>query len=328
MMNTKTFIMLGLYLGMTQQSWANSSDSAVSVVDSFEKVFGVTEGKRRNHTKGFCFEGVLVPNDISIQQYSDSALFKEQSPVTGRLSHKGGNNHAADDKPGEYGLALAISNALGQKHMMSMNTLDFFPVSTPEAFAELMRAKATGSDAVKEFKQKSPELQNFKAHEAKKTPSLIPYEGHTYNSINSFYLVAADGKKTAVRWAFVPIHTPALVVAASQNFLFENMQKNLRDKKVGWAMQVMFANPEDKVNDASIKWVGKHKTISAATLEVTSISKETDGRCDLINYDPLVLSSGFAASEDPLLQARRTSYALSFAKRVSEKALIEQPLEQ
>jgi catalase len=38
---------------------------------------------------------------------------------------------------------------------MALNTLDFFPVATPEAFAELMYAKSQGSDAVKIFKEKN-----------------------------------------------------------------------------------------------------------------------------------------------------------------------------
>lgn len=292
---------------------------ASSTVDSFEKIFGVTKGKRRNHTKGFCFEGRLEPQDLTIQEYSNSPLFTIASNVIGRLSHKGGNNAAADNKPGEYGMGLSINTADGSTHRMSMNTLDFFPVSTPQAFAELMRAKSIGGEAVKAFKQKSPDLQRFKAHMPNKAKKLTPFEGMTFNSINSFYLVNDKEKHTAVRWSFVPSKPQAIVLPPKQDFFYDNMQHNLRAHGIAWDMVVTLANADDKVDNAALPWSGKHRQIVAAKLKVHSISTEKDGQCDTINFDPLVLSPGFRPSADPLLQARRSSYAISFGKRMSEK---------
>lgn len=292
---------------------------AASTVESFEKLFGVTKGKRRNHTKGFCFDGSLVPTDKSVQLLSSSALFADDSKVVGRLSHKGGNNNAADDSPAEYGLGLSIATAAGATHLMSMNTLDFFPVATPEAFALLMHAKAAGGDAVKNFKAGNKNLQRFSEHGASKTKVLTPYEGSTFNSINSFYLVNADDEKTAIRWSFEPVNKQELVIDASENFFFENLQKNLDDHEVAWNMVVTVANPEDDVDNAAIAWDGEHKTFVAAKLTINSIASEQDGKCDLINFDPLVLAPGFEASADPLLQARRNTYAIGLGKRLSEK---------
>lgn len=294
-----------------------------NVIDSFEKIFGVTEGKRRNHTKGFCFTAELVPLDESIKAYSSSALFTQPAKVIGRLSHKGGNNHAADSKPGEYGMGLSITLASGDQQRMSMNTLDFFPVATPEAFAELMQAKAQGKGAVKKFKSKNTDLQRFKKHMSKKTRELTPYEGTRYNSVNSFYLVSQAGVKTAVRWSFIPEQKQSIVLAPSADFFFDNMQKNLNDHALSWNMEVTIANENDAVNNASIPWQGKHEKIMAAKLNVLSISSEQSGQCADVNFDPLVLAAGFEPSQDPLLQARRNAYAISFGKRLSEKQAIK-----
>ena len=291
---------------------------AANIVDSFEQKFSITKGKRRNHTKGFCFEAELIPKDSAITQYSTSPIFSAKSTVIGRLSHKGGNYHAPDNKPAEYGMGLAITTYSGNIHKMAMNTLDFFPVATVEAFAELMRAKVAGKEAVKAFKANNKDLQRFKAHMATKDKTLTPYEGATYNSINSFYLVDKAGKKQAVRWAFVPRKKQHIVLTPSADFFFDNMQTNLDKHGISWDMVVTFANESDDINNPAISWQGKHKTITAATLNVTSINLEKDGRCDSINYDPLILSSGFAPSQDSMLQARRASYAISFSKRMSE----------
>ena len=288
-------------------------------VDSFETLFGVTKGKRRNHTKGFCFEGTLAPATTDITKLSSSSLFSGVSTVVGRLSHKGGNNAAPDHKHADYGMGLAITSHTGETHLMSMNTLDFFPVATPEAFAELTAAQAEGKDAVKAFKANSPDLQRYKAHAAKQDKTLKPYEGTSYNSVNSFYLINDKDEKTAVRWSFVPAHPQALVVEPKQDFFLENMQQNLDKGEITWNMVVTLANEGDDVDNAAIPWEGDNQQIIAATLKVASVSSEEDGSCDVINYDPLVLSAGFAASNDPLLQARRNAYAVSFARRISEK---------
>lgn len=295
-------------------------DAAESAVHSFEKIFGVTEGKRRNHTKGFCFDAEFIPADPAIRDYTASPIFRQTSPVIGRLSHKGGDNLAADHKPADYGLAIRIDAPDDVVHIINMNTLDFFPVSTPRAFAELMRAKAGGKAAVKAFAKKSRELQAYKKHHARKDRTLRPYEGATYNSVNSFYLVGAGGKRTAIRWSFIPAREQKVVLKPEQDFFFENMKANLAAGDIVWDMVVTLANPGDKVDNANIPWTGEHKTITAAKLKVKAVSTERDGRCDTINYDPLVLSDGFEPSGDPLLAARSISYAISADKRLREKA--------
>lgn len=318
MINSKMIIM-ALLLAATPSAFANDIETAGDGINTFEKLFGVAEGKRRNHTKGFCFSATLTPKNNKILRYSNSSLFAESSNVIGRLSHKGGNYLAADNKPGEYGMGLSITTASNETHLMSMNTLDFFPVSTPEAFAELMHAKVAGSAAVKAFKQNNKDLQRFKAHQSTKTKTLKPYEANTFNSVNSFYLVNDEGKKTAVRWSFVPQVQQELVVAPAQDFLFKNLQQNLENNPVTWNMVITFANPEDDVDNAAIAWNGKHQQLVAAELNIKAIQSEKAGKCDLINFDPLVLSTGFAPSNDPLLQARRNAYAVSFGRRLSEQ---------
>lgn len=316
-MRKSTCISAVLLTAFTLPVMADST--ALSTVNSFEKLFGVTEGERRNHNKGFCFAGTLQPIDKRMTLYSTSPLFKYESQVIGRLSHKGGNFHAADNTPAEYGMGLSIKPAIGNSHMMSMNTLDFFPVSTPDAFAALMKAKAEGKAAVKAFKQSSKELQNFKAHNATKIKTLTPYEGTQFNSINSFYLANDQGKKTAIRWSFKPVYKQNIVLEPSHNFFYQNMQKNLEAGDISWDMVITLANINDAIDNAAIPWKGEHTQMIGARLKVTSISQQDAGACKNLNFDPLVLSDGFLPSNDPLLQARRNAYAISFGRRLSEQ---------
>jgi len=182
-----------------------------------------------------------------------------------------------------------------------------------------MYAKAAGTDAVKNFKATNMEFQRYSQHEANKEKALRSYEANTYNSINSFYLINDKQEKTAFRWSFVPTKSHEISVEKTDNFFYANIQKNIELSEVAWDMVITLANPDDNINNAAIPWEGAHKTITAAKLKLISVTNEESGSCEAINYDPLVLSSGFAASDDPLLQARRNAYAISFARRLAEK---------
>jgi catalase len=48
------------------------------------------------------------------------------------------------------------------------------------------------------------------------------------------------------------------------------------------------------------------------------IESEETGACRDINYDPLVLPSGIAPSDDPLLSARSAAYSQSFTRPAGE----------
>ncbi len=202
---------------------------------------------------------------------------------------------------------------------MNMNTEDFFPVATTEEFVALMQAKAAGKNAVAAFAANSPALRAHKAHHSARDKTLHPYEGATYNSINSFYLVDEAGTQTPIRWSFVPAGNDDVVLDPSPDFFFENMQENLSRGEVAWDMVVTIANPDDDILNPAKRWEGDQTTLTAAKLVVYSAVREADGTCDELNFDPMVLSDGFEPSEDPMLVARGAIYAIDLSKRLSEK---------
>ena len=298
---------------------ANGEFDAKRGFAAFEKLFGVTEGKRRNHTKGFCVEGALTPLDPAIKAYSKSALFTGESTVIARVSHKGGKADPADDEYGLLGMAMEITTPEGDLHVIGMNTEHFFPVSTSETFIDLLRAKAAGPEASKAFAAKHPSLKVYKAYHAALDKTLRPYEGVTFNSVNAFYLVNDAGEKTAMRFSFRPSGEEGIVVDTHPDFFLPNMQANIAGGGVSWDMVVTLANPGDPVADPSQQWTGDHTSIVAARFTATSAMAERDGRCDELNFDPTVLSDGFAPSEDPMLEVRSLIYAHGVGKRLSEK---------
>ncbi len=310
---------------------SNLDNTSKEIVDTFESLFGVTKGKRRNHTKGFCFSAEFSPVTSYIEAYSNSALFKFPSSVIGRFSHSGGSDFAADNIPAEYGMGLSfyfptgssavssISELASFRHLMALNTLDFFPVSTPQSFAKLLQARLGGSNAIEKLKKTNPEFLRFSLHQDRQPKLLKPYEGHIYNSINSFYLVNDAGFKTPVRFMLTPSTNRKVVVSPKTQFFYENIKANLNKGDISWDLLFVVANKNDAINDSSVLWAGTHKTVNAGQLRITSVSTEAEGQCSTINFDPLVLSSGFEPSNDPMLLARKKAYAISQKRRLSDK---------
>jgi catalase len=300
----------------------------VDVVDALEHKFTAHPGQRRNHTKGLCFSASFVGNP-DISSLSSSALFSGESiEVIGRFSHAGGNLDTADHAINAHGMALKFILPRGEIHQMAMLNLPFFAVKTPQGFLANILASlpdpATGKpdpNKLAEFEKQYPEVLKLK--QALKGQDRVPngYEHEQFNSIHTFIGENSDQQETPVRWSFVP--DAGLVKISNSkladydsNFLKADLVKTLAKHPVSWQMQITLANEQDQLNDPTVLWQGEHKVINGGKLKINSLEAE----CESINFDPMVLSKGIRASEDPVLHARSGAYAVSFARRLSEQA--------
>jgi catalase len=88
---------------------------------------------------------------------------------------------------------------------------------------------------------------------------------------------------------------------------------------VRWDMLLTIGEPGDPENDPTILWPKERKELKAGTLTISSAMNQDGAQCEKINYDPLVMSDGIAATNDPILLFRSSSYALSFTRRLQGK---------
>ena len=70
--------------------------------------------------------------------------------------------------------------------------------------------------------------------------------------------------------------------------------------------------------DATRPWPTERTSVDLGTVIVTATEAEASGNCRDVNFDPLVLPTGIAASDDPLLSARSATYSHSFTRRAGE----------
>jgi catalase len=288
-------------------------------------------GHRRNHSKGVCFTGMFSASGEGLA-LSNAPMFRPgEYPVTGRFAIATGDPQASDATGRVRSMAIRIT-AGGQEWRSGMNNSPVFVVATPAQFyAQTLAQRAdpkTGRPdpaAIAHFAATHPESAAFNAW-AKSAPWTASYADQAYNSLNAFIVSNAQGTRHAVRWSMQPTLAPVTVshdelAKRGADFLATDLRERLSHGPLRWDLVLTVAAPGDPTNDATIAWPADRERVPVGTLVVTQAEDEARGPCRDINYDPTILPTGIAISDDPLLPARSSAYANSFDRRVTEEAV-------
>jgi catalase len=298
-------------------------------VDEFQQVFGLHPGFRRNHAKGVCIAGSFHSNGRGVR-LSRAVVFRSgQVPVIGRFSLAGGNPDVADSPTDVRGMGLSFSLRDGEVWRTAMIDLPVFTVRTAAGFYDQLAAMlpdpATGKPDpanIKAFLARHPESVRAQAV-IRSQPVSSGFANATYNGLNAFQFVNAVGTVTPVRWSMVPVdpYAPEPAGDAGQtnkNYLFDAVIARIERGPVEWHLIVTVGQPSDPTDDATIPWPADRERIDTGSLTIDHVETEAPGNCRDINFDPLVLPSGIAPSDDPLLSPRSAVYSRSFTRRAGE----------
>jgi catalase len=297
-------------------------------VDEFQRVDGTYSGFRRNHAKGVCVRGFFDSNGQGTR-LSKAVVFRSgRVPVIGRFSIGGGDPYASDALSDVRGLGLQYSLSDGEEWRTAMVNLPVFPFKDAQAFYDNLVASqpdpnthqpdpAKGAAFLASNPETARALGIIKSH----APSS-GFDNSTFYGLNAFRFTNADGTTTFVRWTLAPVQPfeAAGATGASQdkNFLFEGLIASILQHPLQWHLIVTVGQPGDPTNDATIPWPEGRETVDVGTLTLDSVESEETSPARDINFDPLVLPSGMAPSDDPLLSARSAIYSQSFTRRAGE----------
>lgn len=319
-------ILLFLWVGGWLTPQRLTSDKLITVL---QQSGGEHPGYRRNHAKGICVTGSFLSNGNASAISRASVFAPGETPVTGRFALAGGNPAAPDYAVPVRSMALAFQLPGGEQWRTGMNAMPFFPISTVEDFYELQVATlpdpATGKPNPEKFKAfiaKHPQVLPFLAWSKQYVPSSS-WASDRFNGLNAFRFINQSGETHLVRWSMVP-HASYQPITAddknNSNFLQTDLQQRLAQGPLKWDLLITVANAGDDGSDAAKSWPADRQVINAGTLVLTRASAQAQGPCNDINYDPLILPDGIAASDDPLLNARSSAYAKSYNARTREQA--------
>jgi len=303
--------------------------SPATVVDTFEQVNGQHPGFRRNHAKGVCVSGYFESNGRGVALSKAVVFIPGRVPIVGRFAFSGGQPYVADASSTVRSLAILFMLPHGEEWRTAMINIPVFTVNTAQGFCDQLLASApdlaTGKpDPAKmsAFLTKHPEtakaLQLIRSQ-----PATSGFADSTYNSLNAFRFINDRGVVVPVRWSTVPAlplepssnSSPKL---ADTNHLFDALIADIHARPLQWHLIITVGQPGDPTDDATLPWPPDRQQADVGTLTIDHIESEDTSPVRDINFDPLVLPNGIAASDDPLLVARSAAYSVSFTRRESE----------
>ena len=304
--------------------------SSERVADAIETTGGGAHaGFRRAHAKGICIAGTFT-GSAAARAVSRAAVFAGGAvPVTGRFAEGTPDPYAKDPAVGVRSMALRFQpTGGGGEWRTGMNDTPGLHVATAEAFYENVVASTPDPKTGKPdparmaaYLAKHPESAAFMAR-MKAKPLAAGFANDTYNSVNGFVFVAPDGMRRLVRWSMraeEPFTTlsPDDRKGRSANYMFEDVLARVSRGPIKWRLVATIAKPGDP-NRATEIWPADRQTVDLGELVIDHVESEATGNCQDINFDPLILPSGIAPSDDPIPFARSAVYATSFRRRAGE----------
>jgi catalase len=316
-------LVLAILCAASMPAFAADPEVATQTIDVMNKLFGVHEGFRANHAKGFVVEGAFKasPEAASL---SKAAIFSGKViPVVARFSDATGvpTIPDGDANANPHGLAIKFRLPDGDETDIVTNSLHFFPVATGEDFRDFLIALADSPPNA----PKPTKLEQFIATHPRaplasatvKTPASFADE--EYYGIDAFLLVNAAGAKQAVRYVIKPatlVHLDA-AAAAKQNpdFLAEELAARLKRRPVTFHLQAQLAAPGDSTQDPSQPWPDDRKVVDLGVLSLDKAAPDSLAAQKELLFLPGRLIDGIEVSDDPLIGARDAAYAVSFSRR-------------
>lgn len=302
------------------------------IVDGLEQANGEHPGFRRNHAKGVCVSGYFEGNGNGVA-LSKAVVFQTgRVPVLGRFALAGGQPYQADAAHTVRSMALLFQLPDGEEWRMGINNIPVFVVNSAQGFYDLTLASApdpaTGKpDPAKmgAFVSAHPEfpkaIQLIRAQ-----PVSSGFADSTYNSLNAFRFINAQGVTVPVRWAMVPAQpfSPFDTKGPAQsdtNFLFDALIAQIHSNALQWHLIVTVGEPGDSTADPTLPWPPERQQVDVGTLTINHIESEDTSPVRDINFDPLVLPNGITGSDDLILSARSAAYSQSFTRREGESKM-------
>lgn len=306
------------------------------------------------HAKGLLVEGYFTPTVEARALSVASHYSKDSTPIIARFSVGGGIPHIPDVDDGATPKGLAIRFLVDEHTYTDLvsHTFDGFATRTGEEFlgflkvfrafqvtqAALAKAKATGGDTTKEaadFQSAVGPFQDFLASHPSAAafvtspkPNPINYGTITYYEPNTHVLTNAEGKVTNVRYRLDPADGEHLhpndktqLQSLSPSYLEEDLHSRFPEKPIIFNIQAHVADINDVLEDATVPY--KSTTfVHIGKLVIEKVSDDNVAKQQQIAFSPnpeLGGIKGIAASEDPLIQARKGVYHISAEQRRHEK---------
>ncbi len=311
--------MIGAVIGSAARA---QEDLPAQLVADLHTAFG-THHDRAVHAKGVILFGSFAP-DPAARTLTKASMFTKPSAVSVRFPDFTGiptiPDNIGDADP--RGFAVKFGPVDNPAMDIVAHSFNGFPVRTGVEFGELMRAiGASGPGAAK-----PTALDRFLgAHRAAASflttqkPPPASYATAAYFGVNTFTFIDATGRKTPVRYRFVPIAgehylDAAARQAAGPNYLAPEIGRRVATGPVRFAWFAQIAGAGDKLDDSTIAWPETRRLVKLGVITITRTSTDQTGDSQRLMFLPGTLPDGVVPA-DPMIAIRTAAYPVSFSER-------------
>ena len=294
-------------------------------IDAVNQVFGHHPGYRALHAKGVLCGGTFSSTPQAAELTTAAHMQNRQVPATFRFSNGSGNPHHPDYAPDPRGLAAKLYLPDDSRTDIVAVSTPVFPVATPDAFIELVKAQGAGPAALVKLPQLLARNPSILKTGRAVAPSLLPpasYASIRYYGIHAFKWTDAQGGARFVRYLLLPGDAEARLAPwrarrLGPDYLQQGLRERLQRGPIRFTLEVQIAEPGDPVHDPSAAWPKSRRRVTVGTYEITGLEtgRETGG--DVLVFDPTRVTAGIEVSNDPVLLFRRDAYSESVGRRIA-----------
>lgn len=282
---------------------------------------GPHKGFRANHAKGLVVQGHFTPAPTAAE-VTKASIFNTSNPVVVRYSHAGGLPTIADNDGNGFPKGMAIRFQLPDQSYADLVCISIndFPAATPEEFLGLLQAVAASKDdpkTIEKFLAEHPAALRFVT-----TPKPLPesFATQPFFGVNAFKFTNAKGQTQYGRYRIEPVEGARFLNAdaskiAANEYLTQELPARLQKGPYAYKISVQLAQTGDEVNDPTVLWPEDRRVVELGTLTIDKVSADAQVY-EKGMFSPLNLVEGIELSEDKILLARPTAYAVSFGRRL------------
>jgi catalase len=292
--------------------------------EAANEVFGHHPGFRALHAKGVLLKGKFTATPEAAALTQAGHMQGESVPITVRVSNGFGNPDAPDYGADVRGFAVKLYLPDGSRTDIVAQTAPRFPVHTPEAFVELLRAQNPGPSMawkMPAFFARHPEAIPGLPANVKALRPPESYATVTYYAIHAFRFLDKDGGSRYVRYTIRPeagdIRSgPREAKRRGRNYLVDEIRTRIAAGPIRFRLELEIAAPGDNVDDPASSWPKERRRVNAGTFELTALDTERETGGDVLVFDPTRVVDGIELSDDPVLRFRHDAYSDSVARRM------------
>jgi catalase len=285
-------------------------------IERLGRRFGVHAGMRALHARGVFCAGTFRASPEAGTLSRAAHMQEPEVPVLARLSNGSGNPDEPDAAPDVRGLAVSFELPGGSRTDVVSQSAPRFPVRTPDEFMALIEATTPGPRLAVRlplFLLRHPRVAPALRANSGALKAPVGYGDMHYYAVHAYRWIDADGGSRWIRYRWLPAGEPARRREGKRGarYLSEELADRLPEHPVRFDLELQIAGQGDDPHDPSAVWPADRARVIAGRLELTEIVEGQDG----IIFDPLRLTDGIEASEDPILHFRPRAYAVSYDRR-------------